>query len=291
MPQPLISIVIPAYKTAFLEEAIASALAQTYRPIEIVVSDQCPDEGVRELVDHYPEIRYQRNPAPGVYSNFRSCIRLAEGDFVKFLLDDDLLQPHCVEAMFKAFQKYEGATLVSGRYKLINDAGQETDVRGLDIAQPIVSSPGGSIAPMLMSARNPVGPLTTSMFRRRSLPLGLGPCFFHTGSPEQYFGLIDMTLILDLALQGRAVILPEYLSAMRMHSQQLSNPDHNPRLIHSIKSWLPLADDAYAFGLMSDEQHRNALVTILDQFRRFLRMFPTLKEDIAKLEARMAKMR
>lgn len=288
---PLVSIVIPTYKPAFLEQAIESAIAQTYHPIEIVVSDQCPDEEVGELVGRYPMIRYQRNPVPGVYSNFRSCIRLAKGEFVKFLLDDDLLQPDCVEAMVNAFKTYKGATLVSSRYKLINEAGQETDVRGLEITKPLVSSPGGSIAPMLMSARNPVGPLTTCLFRRRSLPLGLGPCFFHTGSPEQYFGLIDMTIILDLALQGRAVILPEYLSAMRMHSLQLSNPDHNPRLIHSIKSWLPLADDAYAFGLMSDKQYRGALDTILDQFRRFLRMFPTLREDIAKLEAKLATMR
>ena len=100
-----------------------------------------------------------------------------------------------------------------------------------------------------------------------------------------------MSIILDLAFRGRVVMLPEYLSAMRMHSQQLSNPDQNPRLIHSIKSWLPLAEDAYAFGLISEKQHRDALESILAQFRRFLRMFPSLEDDIAGLEARLAALR
>jgi hypothetical protein len=98
---------------------------------------------------------------------------------------------------------------------------------------------------------------------------------------------MDMSIILDLAFQGRAVLLPEYLSAMRMHDEQLSNPGRNPRLIYSIKSWLPLADDAYAFGLLSAQQHQDALLKIFDQFQRFLRMFPSLQEDIKALQPRI----
>lgn len=291
MSHPLVSIVIPAYKARYLREAIASALAQDYPAIEIMVSDQCPDEQVRTLVDELPEIAYQRNPVPGVYSNFRQCIRIANGEFIKFLLDDDLLLPDCVEKMVAAFAKYPDATLVSGWYRLINEAGEEIQVRRMETDRTIVSSPGGAAPPMLMSARNPIGPLTTCMFRRRSLPCGLGPYFFHTGAPEQYFGLIDMTIILDLTFLGRTVVLPEVLSAMRMHPEQLSNPDTNSRLVHSIKSWLPLAEDAFAFGLLSRQQHIQALDTILAQFKRFIRLFPELADDAEHLQTRLESLR
>ena len=291
MTLPLVSIVIPTYKPIFLEQAIDCALSQTYPATEILVSDQCPGEDVREIIEKYPQIAYQRNPIPGVYSNFRNCIRLARGEYVKFLLDDDLLQPDCVQKLVSAIRKYPDATLVSSWYQLIDEQGEKFDVRKLDHSEPLVSSPGGGAPHILMSARNPIGPLTTSMFPRRALPLGLGPWFFHTGSPNQYFGLIDMTIILDLAFQGRAIILPEYLSAMRMHSEQLSNPEKNPRAIHTIRSWLPLVEDAHAFGLITDAQHRSALNTILDQFRRFLKMFPALHQDIIGLETRIARLR
>ncbi len=288
MSSPLVSIVIPTYKPIFLEEAIESALAQTYRTTEIVVSDQCPDQSVHQIVARYPNIQYQRNPIPGVYSNFRNCIRLASGEFVKFLLDDDLLEPQCIEKMFGAFAMHENITLVFGWYHLIDAESKELKLRRLDADRTVISTPGGAAGPILVSARNPVGPLTTCMFRRRSFPLGLGPFFFNTGAPERYFGLIDMTIILDLAFLGRIVGLPVPLSAMRMHPDQLSNPDANPRLIHSIKSWLPLSEDSYSFGLISKRQHLDALETVLAQFRRFLGMFPTLEDDVTHLEARLA---
>jgi glycosyltransferase involved in cell wall biosynthesis len=286
----LVSLVIPTYKPQFLGEAIESALAQTHPATEIVVSDQCPDDAVRQVVARYPNIRYQRNPVPGVYSNFRNCIRLARGEFVKFVLDDDLLAPHCVESMVKAFEEYDEVTLVSAWYHLIDAAGRERTLRRFEVDRPVVSSPGGGAGPMLVSARNPVGPLTTFMFRRGSFPQGIGPFFFVTGAPDRYFGLIDMTIILDLAFSGRVVTLPEPLSAMREHPDQLSNPAYNPRVVHSVKSWLPLADDAHAFGLISDRQHRDALDNILAQFERFVGRFPQLGEDITALGARLGRL-
>lgn len=290
MQSPLVSIVIPTYKPDFLGQAIESALAQTHPSIEMVVSDQCPDEGVRDLVSRFPDIRYLRNPVPGVYSNFRNCIRQARGEFVKFLLDDDLLEPNCIERLAWAFRRYKGTTLACGWYRVVDERNKELELRKLPSDDDVVSSPGGAAAYMLMSGRNPIGPLTTSMFRRRSFPLGLGPWFFQGEAPERYLGLMDMAIILDLAFSGRVVTLAEPLSSMRKHSLQLSNPSTNPRVVRSITSWLPYADDAYAYGLISEQQHRKALKSILAQFGRFRRMLPSLEDDIERLEERLIKL-
>lgn len=282
-----VSIVIPAYKPDFLEPALESALAQTRPADEILVSDNCPDDAVQRLVGRYPGIRYRRNPVRGVYANFRHCIRIARGEFVKFLLDDDRLETHCLEVMLRGFDAYPDATLVAGWYRMIDEEERELEIRRL-AERLLVSSPGGAAPHMLISARNPIGPLTTFMFRRRSLPLGLGPWFFHTGAPQLYRGLIDMTIILDLAFLGRVVVFPEPLSAMRSHEKQLSNPQINPNGIHTVTSWDPLVRDAHAFGLITHDQLQKALRSIADQYRRFLRVYPELSERLKLLEQELS---
>ncbi|HPR05087.1 MAG TPA: glycosyltransferase family A protein [Denitromonas sp.] len=288
MPPPLVSIVIPTYKPDFLDEAIESALAQTYPKTEIVISDNCRGDEVRDVSRRYPQIRYHRNPETGVYNNFRSCIRLAGGEFVKFLLDDDLLERNCIDRLVSAFELAPDITLTCGWYRLINDRGNEVELRRLPKYDTIMSSPGGAAAPMLMSARNPIGPLTTCMFRKKSFPLGMGPWFFNPEAPRRYLGLVDMAIILDLAFAGRVAVLAEPLSSMRTHALQLSNPANNPRAVSSIRSWLTLAEDAHAFGLLSESQFSVTLDAVLALFRRFRQAFPPLENDIARLEEKMA---
>lgn len=286
MQEPLVSIVIPTYKPLFLEAAIESALAQTHPRVEISVSDQCPTDAVRDMVARYPQIRYVRNPVPGVYSNFRNCMKIARGEFVKFLLDDDLLWPHCIATMLEAFRSHEGVTLVSGWYQLIDDSGKEIGLRSLS-EKTLVSTPGGGAAPMLISTRNPVGPLTSCMFRRSAMPLGHGPWFFTSQAPDLYFGLMDMCIVLDLAFRGRVVMLPERLSAMRIHADQLSNPGKNPGAVNSVRSWVPILDDAYAYGLLNESQRLEGLQNALAQFRRMVGVFPSLGADIESLQTRL----
>ena len=285
MAGPFVSIVIPTYRTEFLGTVLESAFAQTHAPTEIVVSDNCPTDAVRRLVSRFPRVRYHRNPVRGIYSNFRSCIRLARGEFVKFLLDDDLLAPHCIERMLEAFAAHEGTTVVSSVYEIIDATGQRMRLRETIAGEKAaVFKPGGAGRLMLERAENILGPLTTSMFRRRCLPLGIGPWFFHTGAVEQYFGLIDMTIILDLAYQGRVVILPECLTAVRHHANALSNASRNPLAYRSISSWLPLALDANAFGLLSDDGLRVALGNLLPRLRRWQDRFPALAAEAEKAE-------
>ena len=285
MASPLVSIVIPTYRTEFLHAALDSALRQTHSVTEIIVSDNCPTDEVQAFVAGYPNVHYHRNPVRGIYSNFRNCIRLARGEFVKFLLDDDLLAPHCVANMLNAFATHQKASLVSSCYEIIDAAGERVGVRETTRGrQAVMFRPGGAGRLMLGRTENVLGPLTTSMFRRGCLPLGIGPWFFHTGAPEQYFGLIDMTILLDLAYQGQVVILPEALTAVRHHAGALSNANRNPLAYRSIASWLPLALDAHRFDLLSREELRSGLAGLLPRLRRWEHRFPALSVEATKIE-------
>jgi glycosyltransferase involved in cell wall biosynthesis len=101
----LVSICIPTYNGAqFLTQCLESACAQTWPELEIlVVDDQSSDDTVAlaELAAaRDPRVRVVRNPRNlGLVGNWNRCIELARGEWVKFLFQDDWLEPECVSQM------------------------------------------------------------------------------------------------------------------------------------------------------------------------------------------------
>jgi glycosyltransferase involved in cell wall biosynthesis len=94
----LVSTIIPVHnRPALLREAVASVLAQIYRPIEIIiVNDGSNDETGSQadtLAEAHPEVRtiHRENGGPGAA---RETGRLAaRGAFIQYLDSDDLLLP------------------------------------------------------------------------------------------------------------------------------------------------------------------------------------------------------
>ncbi|MCX6033075.1 MAG: glycosyltransferase family A protein [Chloroflexi bacterium] len=92
----LVSVIIPTFNRAgYLIEAIESVLAQSYRPIEIIVVDDGSTDGTaEEIVSHFgAAVRYawQLNQGASVARN--AGIALAQGDLLAFLDSDDLWEP------------------------------------------------------------------------------------------------------------------------------------------------------------------------------------------------------
>ena len=103
----LVSTIIPVYNRCdLLREAVASVLAQTYRPIEIIIVDDGSGRETvavcEELLASHPEIRilHQENSGPGAA---RELGRLsARGDFIQYLDSDDRLLPQKFEQQVAA---------------------------------------------------------------------------------------------------------------------------------------------------------------------------------------------
>ncbi|WP_313054992.1 glycosyltransferase [Pseudomonas lopnurensis] len=121
---------MPAYKANYLEVALESVLAQTYRPLELVVCDDCRGDEVREIVERFVkradfDVRYYRNPKR-LYeiNNLARCIELASGEYIKFLYDDDLLQPECVASLLELMQSDPDISLASSRRRRIDAEGR-----------------------------------------------------------------------------------------------------------------------------------------------------------------------
>ncbi|MBE9197786.1 MULTISPECIES: glycosyltransferase family 2 protein [unclassified Nodularia (in: cyanobacteria)] len=92
--EPLVSVIIPTYnRPEYLKQAIASAVSQTYRNIEIIVSDNCSPENPQSLVESFedPRIRFWRQPQNlGMIANQMHGFKMAGGKYVASLHDDDM---------------------------------------------------------------------------------------------------------------------------------------------------------------------------------------------------------
>ena len=115
---PLVSIIIPVYNGSnYLAEAIDSALAQTYKNIEIIViNDGSKDNGATEKValSYGEKIRYITKPNGGVSSALNIGIKEMKGEYFSWLSHDDLYKPEKIKHEVSLIKTKKDIVLCSG---------------------------------------------------------------------------------------------------------------------------------------------------------------------------------
>jgi GT2 family glycosyltransferase len=103
--QPLVSIAIPTYQgEQYLSETLSCAISQTYPNIEILISDDGSTDTTLEIAQEFQEkspfnFKILEHPRLGMVENWNYCLETAEGKYIKFLFQDDLILPNCLEKM------------------------------------------------------------------------------------------------------------------------------------------------------------------------------------------------
>jgi glycosyltransferase involved in cell wall biosynthesis len=138
--KPLISICIPTYQRAdLLVCAIESCLKQTYQNIEVVISDDSPDNCSEKAILKWiesNEVRYCRNsPALKQAGNVNRLFNLARGKYLILLHDDDLLLPDAVQDMYQCFQEYPDIDACFGKQQVIDMKGTILDQETQELNQ------------------------------------------------------------------------------------------------------------------------------------------------------------
>lgn len=117
---PLVSIAVPTHnRLAGLKRSVASLLAQTHQPIEIVISDNASDDGTREwalnLASEDSRVIYRRNPVNvGATENFELARAATTGEWFMWLADDDWLDDTYVETCLERLLADDHVALVAG---------------------------------------------------------------------------------------------------------------------------------------------------------------------------------
>ena len=133
MPEPLVSIIVPAYNAAgCIARCVESIVSQSYQELEILLlNDGSRDDTLaicRKLAEADPRIRVIDKPNTGA-ADTRSCgLALARGEYIQFADSDDYLLPGCTANLVAAARRSR-ADLVLAPYRMMvprRDGGYDT---------------------------------------------------------------------------------------------------------------------------------------------------------------------
>lgn len=108
--KPMFSVCIPTYNRAYiLPKVVQSVLSQTYKDLELFISDDASTDNTEDVVKGFGDarIRYHRNQKNlGVLDNWNFIIKNAAGEYVFKLDDDDYIAPAFLERVAAIFEKH-----------------------------------------------------------------------------------------------------------------------------------------------------------------------------------------
>lgn len=130
MKPDLVSICIPTYNGAqFFQQALDSVHRQTYRNFEVIISDDASTDETLIIAENFcenasfPVFIYNHQPA-GIGANWDHCIEKANGKWIKFLFQDDILEENCLEEFIRV-QKFTGEHVFFCKRTLIDEQGRD----------------------------------------------------------------------------------------------------------------------------------------------------------------------
>lgn len=209
-PNPRVSIVIPVYNGSnFLREAIDSALAQTYRNLEVLVVDDGSQDGGKtcEIARSYgSRIRYLLQDHGGVASALNAGIREMTGQYFSWLSHDDVYSPSKIERQLRAIVESGEEVIAYSDYELI-------DHRSRTIKRKVLRDIGPAEFRFRLILETALH--GCSMLIPKS-------CFARELFNERLFTTQDYDMWFRLARNYRFIRVPEILLKYRIHPHQES---------------------------------------------------------------------
>jgi len=214
---PKVSVCIPTYNYArFLPEAIESVIAQSFTDFEVLVIDDCSRDGTPEVVREYagrdPRIDFRKNPVNlGMVENWNLCLRLARGEYIKFLFGDDAFCSNdAMRRMVDVLDSEKSVSLVASARNVVDETSRVIDVWS-GFPDAFIRKGGEVIRLCLESQMNLIGEPSVVMFRKAQSMRGFNRRYRHLMDEEMWFHLLE---------QGRFAYIGEPLCVFRQHRAQ-----------------------------------------------------------------------
>lgn len=120
------TIAIPAFKPFYLEKAIQSVIEQTFQDWELIILNDASPYNIESIVKQFNDIRihyYTNNTNVGainVVDNWNKCLKLAKGEYIMVIGDDDFLNNNNLEEYNRLISKYPLFNIYHGRTILVD---------------------------------------------------------------------------------------------------------------------------------------------------------------------------
>ncbi|MDR4985713.1 glycosyltransferase family 2 protein [Bacillus cereus] len=289
---PLVSILIPTYnRPHYFKIALESAIAQTYSNIEIIIGDDSTDDETETLIfeqylPNYKNITYIRNnPTLGQFHNDLILLEKSNGEYINFLMDDDVFYKKKIEKMMSYFLQNSNenlALVTSYRVRIDDDGHLIDDSRSTQRLYSEDTPLNGILLGdwMLKSGHNIIGEPTTTLFKKKLLTDPFG-----TLKGRQYACSVDMASWISLLSKGDAVYISEPLSQFRHHAgQQVHN-----KLLQGSEDFTHLVITSKEYGfLQNTTDYRAALLNAYQWCKNSLQYYHSLPDLIPDAHVRLS---
>lgn len=201
---PVVSCVVPAFNSErYLRESLDSILAQTYRPIDVIVADDGSSDGTARIAAEYGEsVRFAAQATAGPAATRNLGLRAAHGELIAFLDADDLWHREKLARQTARFESRAELDVSVTHIQNVWIPELEEEARALrDDAR----------------TRPMAGYVTMTMLARRRVFESVGPfdeTLWHTDAGDWFLRAAASGAVIEL--------LPDVLVYHRMHHANLS---------------------------------------------------------------------
>ncbi len=252
---PVVSICIPLWnKEAYIEEALSSALNQTYKSLEIIISNNASTDRSIEIINKFndPRIKVYTNPENmgGMY-NFRKVFSYATGKYMTYLSADDALDLTAIEKAVTIMEAPENQdiVLVNSYIDIINEASETILIKKYPFGTGRISS-YWAIRSNFIYGSNCLGEPNGTVWKKE--------CYDKMAEPKFINGngwTADLDLMLECLLQGNTYMIPEPLGKFRISSTSNSST--------ILKSSQAKLFREYAYVLYKDKRYNLSFIWVI----------------------------
>jgi len=163
---PLITLFVYAFNhEKYIRDAVSGAFAQTYSPLEIVLSDDCSTDGTYEIMHEmagqyrgpHRVITNRNETNQGITAHLNKIMEMSSGEWFVLGAGDDISLPQRVETIAQIIEEYPDIYAVGTGLLLINEEGQTIGYHPIPDHHPYIT--GASMA-WSRSCWETLGPIT-----------------------------------------------------------------------------------------------------------------------------------
>ena len=277
---PKTSICIPAQKAIHLKTCLASALAQTYEDVEILLCDCSEDRAIEDVCKTFAGmVNYQKRPASGQIAAIAHMIEQAQGDYVKILLDDQVLNPFCIQRLVSAMGPDIVASFSDQRF--IDQNNNEIDTPfDRSMLHPFQIGGADVIRMATINHQNITGSFATLLLRRNACLDENKRCSLFSLDGQTCRELWDLCALIKVASRGLLAKFPGFFSYSRLpdaHLQQKSEPDRFLDELADRELFLSFAENR---GFLQKEHKIASRNTLIERVKKAAALFPEERERL-----------
>ena len=249
--KPLVTVMIPTYnQDKNIEKTIDSILEQTYDNIEIIISDDSPNDFTEDIIknkylkrnyDGKKIIYIHNRPSKGEVANYKFLLyELANGEWVLNVDGDDFLyQNEFIENAMNYVTQHSDIVLVTSK-KMVYNLLEDKFIKIKNIPNEDIIINGEWLFFNHIFKNIEIPHIGTIFNRKKALAVG----FYEYKIPST-----DRESLLKLSLTGKIVYLNDYYGVWVYHGENHSQNVEIDELLENLKMYDRIYEYAKQFNL------------------------------------------